>query len=118
MFCRNCGYEVNNNAHICTKCGFRPLKSDLYCPECGVETKNNQEVCVGCGIGLNIKKNKLWLGFVTGTGYVFILYFILIFTVSLFSDSNSGDSYALLFVISVITTVICVHLNKIPWGID
>ena len=52
MFCKNCGSEIDANAAVCVKCGFRKGTGNKYCQNCGVEVAEGQAVCVNCGFAL------------------------------------------------------------------
>lgn len=49
MFCRNCGAEIDSNAAICVKCGFKKGAGTSFCQNCGNSTAQGQEVCMSCG---------------------------------------------------------------------
>lgn len=53
MFCKNCGQEVDPNAAICVKCGYKNGTGDKFCGNCGAETAPGANVCVQCGYALN-----------------------------------------------------------------
>lgn len=53
MFCRNCGNEMDSNAAVCVKCGFKKGQGDRFCQNCGKETQSGQSVCLGCGFKLD-----------------------------------------------------------------
>lgn len=52
MYCRNCGFEMDNNATVCVQCGCARGTGLSYCPSCGKRTEPNAVVCVSCGVAL------------------------------------------------------------------
>ncbi len=62
MYCRNCGNEIDSNAAICVKCGFKKGQGEKYCQNCGKETSSGQSVCLGCGFKIGNCRTK------SGTG--------------------------------------------------
>jgi hypothetical protein len=61
MYCRNCAYQIADNAQFCVSCGQRPLLGTRFCQSCGVEVVPNAEVCVKCGVRLARSGEKDWL---------------------------------------------------------
>lgn len=59
MFCKNCSFELNDEAVACIKCGFDPMSESKFCNNCGVETDEKQLVCIKCGVGLSKSIRKL-----------------------------------------------------------
>lgn len=37
MYCRNCAYQIPDNAEFCISCGQRPLLGTRFCQACGKE---------------------------------------------------------------------------------
>lgn len=52
MFCRNCGKEIDNNAAVCTGCGFAVGQGANFCPNCGAQTTPGAAICTNCGVAL------------------------------------------------------------------
>ena len=62
MYCRNCSYEISNNAVICVHCGNKPLYGKKFCFNCGHITDYYAQICTSCGVSLNnITGEKNWL---------------------------------------------------------
>ncbi len=65
MFCKNCGGQINEQASVCTQCGFAKGAGSVYCPSCGETTNEGAQVCVKCGTTLhsvNEQKSKIAAG--------------------------------------------------------
>ena len=39
MYCKNCGAEIDENAHSCAKCGTKSGIGEKYCAHCGRKVK-------------------------------------------------------------------------------
>ena len=55
MYCRNCGYKLDDLAVICVKCGVPKGQGVKYCRECGNEISPLKDACDnrGCSIVYN-----------------------------------------------------------------
>ncbi len=53
MFCKKCGFELNENDKFCSKCGTSVLNK---CPQCKEPYSVQQQFCVKCGFELNNPK--------------------------------------------------------------
>ena len=68
MYCRNCGFQMADQAVVCVKCGVPVEKGENYCPHCGADTLPGAEFCTACGAGLpkvypeGVQKSKLAAG--------------------------------------------------------
>ena len=61
MFCKECGFDMKENASICIKCGVsKTSKIYNFCSECGKKVGENAVVCIHCGVALS-GKQKRWL---------------------------------------------------------
>jgi len=52
MFCRNCGNQIDPNAAICVKCGFKNGTGNSFCRNCGAQVGPGAAVCMSCGYAL------------------------------------------------------------------
>lgn len=54
MYCKNCGNPVDDNAAVCTKCGYSTgtVVTRTYCPSCGQVIAPGTAVCSICGTAL------------------------------------------------------------------
>lgn len=59
MHCRNCSFEVSEQAIACPKCGVPPSKGNKFCHQCGSETNPQAIICVNCGVSLQHKSFNL-----------------------------------------------------------
>jgi RNA polymerase subunit RPABC4/transcription elongation factor Spt4 len=60
MYCRNCAYQLPENAEFCVSCGHRPLLGTRFCQSCKAEVLPNAEICVKCGVRLARSGDKDW----------------------------------------------------------
>ena len=49
MYCRDCGYEMNDNDMVCRQCGVKKGEGVDYCHACGYYTTIKTEYCSHCG---------------------------------------------------------------------
>ena len=52
MYCKNCGYAMDDHAAVCVRCGTAAGTGSGYCPCCGAQVKADQLVCIECGAAL------------------------------------------------------------------
>lgn len=52
MHCRNCSFEIAEQAVMCVKCGIPPKSGSKFCQNCGEATVPEAVVCVKCGVKL------------------------------------------------------------------
>ncbi len=73
MYCKNCGNEIDPNAAICVKCGFKKGTGISFCANCGQPVTPGACVCMKCGFSIvdkekdaeidpNTQKSKLTAG--------------------------------------------------------
>ena len=70
MYCKNCGSEIDAQAAVCLKCGFKNGTGDSFCQNCGTQTTPGASVCTNCGFAINqtpqydpaLQKSKLAAG--------------------------------------------------------
>ena len=53
MYCKHCGNSIDENAAVCTQCGFAKGNGDTFCPNCGKDVQPGAAVCVHCGYALS-----------------------------------------------------------------
>lgn len=51
MYCKYCGYENEEDAVFCIRCG-KKLDGKLICPSCGIENEEDARFCKECGAEL------------------------------------------------------------------
>lgn len=51
-FCKNCGAELQEGAHVCLKCGVMVGDGTKYCHNCGAQPDPLAVICVKCGCRL------------------------------------------------------------------
>ena len=63
MHCRNCSFEIAEQAVMCVKCGIPPKSGSKFCQNCGEATVPEAVVCVKCGVQLTKGRGggKDWL---------------------------------------------------------
>ncbi len=49
MYCKNCGNPLDDNAAVCTQCGYAKGSGDKFCPNCRAPLIDGAEFCTGCG---------------------------------------------------------------------
>lgn len=49
MYCKNCGQEMDQNAAICVKCGYKKGDGANYCHNCGQPVNPGAAICTACG---------------------------------------------------------------------
>ena len=52
MYCKNCGYKLDDIAVVCVKCGAPKGQGFKYCIECGNEISPLRDTCDSCGCSL------------------------------------------------------------------
>ncbi len=53
MFCRNCGFQLPEEAKFCLNCGEKtPVKSGVSCPKCSAAMPDGAKFCKLCGTPL------------------------------------------------------------------
>lgn len=108
MFCRNCGNELENDAVVCTKCGFGKGTGDSFCPNCGKPVNKGAMACTECGASLQSQsKSKIAAGLLG--------IFLGVFGVHNFYLGYTGKAVAQLL-ISVLTCGFGAIISEV-WGI-
>jgi len=49
VFCRQCGAQMEQDAHYCSRCGY---KLTAFCPKCGSRLNPESQFCTRCGLQL------------------------------------------------------------------
>ncbi len=52
MFCKNCGTPMDNNAAVCTNCGFAAGTGSNFCANCGQNVAPGASICTNCGFAV------------------------------------------------------------------
>lgn len=50
VFCRQCGAQMEQEAHFCNRCGY---KLTAFCPKCGSQLNAESQFCTLCGLQLS-----------------------------------------------------------------
>ncbi len=49
MYCKNCGNEIDANAEVCIKCGYKKGTGKNFCSNCQTPLIEGATFCTGCG---------------------------------------------------------------------
>ena len=53
MYCANCGNQIDPNAAVCVRCGFKTGAGVAFCSNCGNATVPGASICTHCGCMLS-----------------------------------------------------------------
>lgn len=103
MYCRNCGSQIDPNASVCVKCGYKNGMGNNFCQNCGNPTQAGQAMCTSCGFSLsNVKKPNNGIGEVPEENRILCGVLAIIFTFGihnfLLGEPKKGILHILLIV--------------------
>ena len=68
MYCKNCGFEMQDNFQVCPQCGTQKGLGNAYCDKCGAVRSVGSAFCTNCGnkyevgqpvgVGASLNENK------------------------------------------------------------